>query len=71
MLERLSDNTAVSLIVRLLVDRQAHIVSGEVKVLNADERRQRKLRFRGSDGLVEAVASVARAAVSGTHQDTG
>ncbi len=53
--ERLAENVAVSLIVRLLIGKDGQITSGEVAAVSADEHRQRWLRFRGSAGLLEAV----------------
>ena len=71
MSERLGDNTVVSLIMRLLVSKEGEIMSGEVGTVSSTEQHQHWLRFRDSAGLVDVVASLARAAVSGKPPDTG
>ena len=53
-LERLSDSQYVVLILRLLVDKHGQIVHGEVGGA-AGERDERWVRFRGADGLLEAI----------------
>ena len=53
-IERLSDSQYVVLILRLLVDKHGQIVHGEVGGA-AGERDERWVRFRGADGLLEAI----------------
>jgi hypothetical protein len=69
--EQLADNRAVSLIVRLLVDTDRHILSGQVGGLNADGHSQRWLRFRGSAGLLGAVQAWLASAASDIHETSG
>jgi hypothetical protein len=61
----------VSLIVRLVVNREGQILSGQVGALSSTEQPQQWVRFRDAASLVEVVASLARAAIADTHQDTG
>jgi hypothetical protein len=53
--ERLSDNQYVILLLRLVVDRQDHLVQGEVGPVEDDQDVQHWVRFRGADGLLGAV----------------
>ena len=50
-LERLSDSRYVVLVVSLLVDKNNHVLQGE---LGGGEP-ERSIRFRGAEGLVAAV----------------
>lgn len=68
--ERLADNRAVSLCLRLLVDTHGQIVSGEVGELSADEHGQNWVRFRGSAGLVDAIHT-RLAEIPNTHKPNG
>ena len=71
MSERLEDNTAVSLILRLLLNGEGQIVSGEVGSMASTGGHQKWLRFRGSVGLIEAIGSLARAELAERNTDTG
>jgi hypothetical protein len=51
--ERLADRHDVTLVLRLLVDRQGALVQGEVGGLDDDV--EHWVRFRGADGLLRAV----------------
>ena len=53
--ERLADQQYVTLILRLLVDRQGQLVQGEIGEPEGDQHAERWVRFRGADGLLEAV----------------
>jgi len=53
--ERLADKHDVTLILRLLVDAQGHLMHGEVGGLEDEPEFQRWVRFRGADGLLGAV----------------
>jgi hypothetical protein len=53
--ERLTDQWYVTLILRLLVDADGHLVGGEIGGTEGGENAQRWLRFRGAEGLIEAV----------------
>ncbi len=51
--ERLEDRHYVTLLLRLLVDSEGAVVHGEVmRVMDSNEH---SVRFRGNDGLLEAV----------------
>ena len=52
--ERLGDRHDVTLVLRLLVDRQGALVQGAVGGLDDDDA-ERWVRFRGADGLLRAV----------------
>ena len=53
--ERLADQQYVTLILRLLVDRQGQIIQGEIGGLEGGQDAARWVRFRGAEGLLEAV----------------
>jgi hypothetical protein len=52
---RLSDRCYVVLVLRLLVDRQDHLIYGEVGGIDEGEAEERWVHFRGPDGLPGAV----------------
>jgi hypothetical protein len=54
-IERLSDRQDVVLLIRALVDREDHLLSGEVGGPDEDEATERWVRFREPGGLVAAV----------------
>jgi hypothetical protein len=53
--ERLGDQWYVTLILRLLVDRQGQVVQGEIGGPEGGQDAERWVRFRGAEGLLEAV----------------
>jgi len=53
--ERLADKHDVTLILRLVVDAQGHLIHGEVGGLEDAPEFQHWVRFRGADGLLGAV----------------
>ena len=54
--ERLGDHQHVTLILRLLVDRQGQVVQGEIGEPEGDQVAQRSwVRFRGGEALLQAV----------------
>jgi hypothetical protein len=53
--ERLADQQYVTLILRLLVDRQGQIIQGEIGGLEGGQDAARWVRFRGAEGLLQGV----------------
>jgi hypothetical protein len=53
--ERLSDRRYVVLVLHLLVDRNDQLLYGDVAGIDAGATEERRVRFRGADGLLGAV----------------
>ena len=53
--ERLANQRYATLVLRLLVDREGQLVQGEIGGPEGDQDAERWVRFRGAEGLLEAV----------------